>query len=97
MKLVLGSLFVSAITCNEITTFEQWLTKFERNYANDAERAHRRKIWEKNFELISTHNAAAEYGNGSIYGDIILLLERLLKTIVFHDPIFQVPTATGLV
>ena len=65
MKISLGSLFVTAIKCNEIMTFEQWLTKFERKYDNEAERAHRQKIWEKNFELISTHNAAAEYGNGT--------------------------------
>ena len=63
MKLALNGLLLSAIYGNEIKSFEQWLEKYERNYESAKERAYRQKIWEAHFETITTHNAAAEYGN----------------------------------
>ena len=66
MKLALNSVLLTAVYGNEIKSFEQWLEKYERNYESAKERAHRQKIWEANFEVITTHNAAAEYGKGVI-------------------------------
>lgn len=64
MRVFLSSVLLTATFANEITTFEQWLDKFERNYESDAEHAHRRAIWEKNYETITIHNQAADHGYG---------------------------------
>merc|ERR1711892_172372 len=62
MRVFLSSVLLTATFANEITTFEQWLDKFERNYESDAERANRRAIWNENYEIITIHNLAADHG-----------------------------------